>query len=80
MAYTNEPVEPGKVSSLPPEFCRPADCRRLFGLTRTFVYELIKVRKIKSFCLRKPGKRTGIRLVYVESVREFLRSEMEKAE
>jgi hypothetical protein len=72
---TAAPIEPGKITQ--PEFCRPADCRHLFGLSRTFTYTLIQSGKIKSVCLRKPGARTGIRLLHVASIREWLTSQME---
>jgi hypothetical protein len=73
-ATTTAPIEPGAIGS--PEFCRPSDCRHLFGLSRTFVYQLIQDQKIRSVCLRKPGARTGIRLIDVASIREFLTSQM----
>jgi hypothetical protein len=74
---TAEPIASAKVATLEPEFCRPADCRNLFGLSRTFVYQLIQGGKIKSVCLRKPGAATGIRLLHVASIREFLTSQLE---
>ena len=75
---TTAPVERGQISA--PEFCRPADCRHLFGLSRTFAYQLINAGKIKSVCLRKPGARTGIRLLHVASIRDFLNRELAKAD
>ena len=74
---TTKPVRPGKIGE--PEFCRTADCRNLFGLSRTFAYQLINAGKIKSVCLRKPGARTGIRLLHVASIRDYLNSEMAAA-
>ena len=71
-------VEPGAAGS--PEFIRVADARRMFGLARTYCYQLIKEGKIRSACIRKRGAKTGVRLLDVSSVREFLRSQMENTE
>jgi hypothetical protein len=70
---TVAPVEPGVVGS--PEFCRPADVRRLFGIGRSYCYELIQSGAIRSICLRRRGKRTGVRLIDVASVRDYLRGQ-----
>ena len=71
---TTVPVEPGVVGS--PEFCRIGDVRRLFGLGRTYCYQLINSGAIRSVCLRKHGAKTGVRLLDVVSVRDFLHRQM----
>lgn len=68
---TSAPVQPGAVGS--PEFCRPADVRHLFGIGRSYCYQLIQAGSIRSTCLRQRGKRTGVRLIDVASVRDYLR-------
>ena len=70
---TTAPVEPGAVGS--PEFCRPSDTRHLFGIGRSYTYQLIASGAIRSTCLRQRGKRTGVRLIDVASVREYLRGQ-----
>jgi len=70
---TSAQVEPGVVGS--PEFCRPGDVRQLFGVGRSYVYQLIASGAIRSTCLRQRGKRTGVRLIDVASVREYLRGQ-----
>lgn len=70
---TSAPVEPGVVGSC--EFCRPADVRQLFGIGRSYCYQLIQAGAIRSTCLRQRGKRTGVRLIDVASVREYLRGQ-----
>jgi hypothetical protein len=75
--FTTAPIEPGAIGS--PEFCRPADNRRLFGLGRSYTYQLIASGAIRSICLRKPGAKTGIRLIDVESVRAFIRAQFTNA-
>jgi hypothetical protein len=42
------------------------------GLSRAKYYELIKAGKIKSASLKEPGKLTGVRLVWLPSVMEFI--------
>ena len=74
--YTTAPVEPGAVG--PVEFCRPGDVRRLFGIGRSYCYQLIASGAIRSTCLRKRGARTGVRLIDVASVRDYLRGQFEK--
>ena len=43
-----------------------------FGLSRAHYYLLIGAGKVKTACLRRPGASTGVRLVYVPSVREYI--------
>jgi len=75
--FTAAPIEPGKVSNQPIEFCRTADCRALFGLSRTYLYQLIGTGKIKTVCLRRPGAKTGIRLIHFQSLKDFLTAQIE---
>jgi hypothetical protein len=58
-----------------PEWGRIANAVRRFGIGRSKFYELIRDRRIKSFCLRERGKVKGIRMISFESVREFLENE-----
>lgn len=74
--FTATPIEPGESGSIAPEFVRVPDCERLFGLKRGLTYALIKDGVIKSVCLRRPGARTGVRLVSYHSVREYLNRQL----
>jgi len=76
---TAAPVAPGVVAAQP-EFCRPSDSRAVFGLSRSYVYGLIQKNKVRSFVLRNHGRKSGVRLVDVGSVNEYLRAAMEKSE
>lgn len=60
-----------------PEWLRPKDMARLFGIGRTKTYELIANRKIKSVSLRMPSQRHGTRLISYDSVVEYLESLVE---
>lgn len=74
---TTAPVMASDCSGVLPEFGRVPDVTRLFGLKRGFIYQLLGASKIKSVNLRKPGARTGCRLIHLQSVRAFLHAQME---
>jgi hypothetical protein len=73
---TAEPVRAGDMREAQPEFCRVPDLRFLFGLHRSYVYLLIQRGAIQSVNLRQPGAKTGLRLVHVQSVRDFLNAQL----
>jgi hypothetical protein len=61
-----------------PEFGRIADVTRLFGLRRGTLYTLINRGAVKSVLLRIAGKRSGVRLVHLDSVRQYIHAAMAK--
>ncbi len=62
------------------EYATYREVKARFAMNRFMLYSLAREGKIKSVSLRRPGKRWGIRLFHVPSVREFLESlEQEKA-
>jgi len=73
---TTEPVQPGNFTGIMPEFGRVADVARIFGIKRGTAYNLLKDGKIKGVLLRVRGKKSGLRLISMESVREFICSHM----
>jgi hypothetical protein len=76
---TAAPVAPGDCDAILPEFGRIPDVTRLTGLRRGFLYGLINEGKIKSVCLRKRGAKTGVRLIHLQSVRDFLNANLESS-
>jgi len=76
---TTAPIAAGESAATLPEFGRLVDVQRLFGLKRGFTYQLINAGKIKSVCLRKRGAKTGVRLIHLQSVRDFLLAHMDSA-
>ena len=70
------PIEPSASGSIAAEFCRIPDAERGWGVKRGLAYELIKKGLIKSVCLRKPGAKTGIRLIHVQSLRDYLNRQL----
>lgn len=73
---TAAPIESGASDSIIPEFGRLRDVERGWGIKRGHAYALIKEGKIKSVCLRKPGAKTGVRLVHLQSLRNYLNSQL----
>ena len=73
---TTAPVEPGASGSIVPEFIRIPDVERFSGVKRGHTYALINAGLIKSVCLRKPGAKTGVRLVHLQSLRDYLNSNL----
>ena len=54
------------------EFTNFEGLKSLFGIGRSYAYQLADEGLIKSVCVRRPGKLRGKRLFVVASVREFL--------
>ena len=74
---TIEPVQPGNLNGLTPEFGRCLDCTRLFGLKRGTLYNLLRDGKIRGVLLRVRGQKSGVRLFEMASVRDLIRSQMQ---
>jgi len=55
-----------------PEFADHRTARALFGLSRSYLYNLANERKIRSVSIRKPGALKGRRLFDCASIRAFL--------
>lgn len=68
---TTAPVQPGI------EWLRPGDVRPRYGIGRSLLYELLKEGKIKSVCLRREGRATGLRLVSARSLEQYIASHEE---
>lgn len=66
------------VSALP-EFADHQTARKLFGLSRSYLYLLAAERKIRSVSIRKPGALKGRRLFDCASIREFIQASAENS-
>ena len=78
--HTLLPVEAslGFVSPrLEPEFLRVKGVELMFGIKRRKLYALMAEGKIKSKTLRSRGAVRGVRLIDIQSVREFINSSEE---
>lgn len=69
-----------KASGLDPEFVDVPGLHSMFGIKRSLAYALLADGKIQGVSLRRRNQVRGKRLFSVESVRSFLRSQMEAGE
>jgi hypothetical protein len=72
---TTEPVTAASVHD--PEFVDVQGLRERFGIKRSLGYALLKDKKITGVSLRRKGQVRGKRLFNVESIRKFLRDQMD---
>jgi hypothetical protein len=73
VAQTSKPLHADKAAKVP----RPRQVCPWSGLRRGMINQLIREGRIRSVCLRQPGRLRGKRLVYLPSVLELLRCNME---
>ncbi len=57
-----------------PEWLRISSAVRRFGIGRSTLYLLIKANAFKHCCIKRRGNITGIRLIEVASLRDYLAS------
>ena len=69
------PGDRRQLERLRPEWMRIDVAVRLFGLSRSRLYQLIQERQIRSFALRQRGRRKGIRLISFDSLSDYLARE-----
>jgi hypothetical protein len=76
---TTAPVHatPANVAAQDPEFLDARGVEGRFSIRRSLLYELHNGGHIKSVSLRRRGFSRGKRLFSVDSIREFLREQME---
>jgi hypothetical protein len=74
MKTTSLPPQSAAVNALP-EFADHRTARSLFGLSRSYLYNLANEGKIRSVSIRKPGALRGRRLFVCASIRDFLQSQ-----
>ncbi len=74
---TNLPKPQNLMTHALPEFADHQTAKRLFGLSRSYLYRLSGEGKIRSACLRKKGATSGRRLFDCASIRRFIESTME---
>ena len=78
---TTDPVHatPAYVAGQDPEFLDAKGVEARYSIRRSLLYELHYGGHIKSVSLRRRGQSRGKRLFSVESIRAFLRKQMEVA-
>lgn len=70
---------PAHVAGQDPEFLDAQGVHARFSIRRSLLYELHNGGHIKSVSLRRRGQSRGKRLFSVDSIRAFLREQMEAA-
>ena len=78
MSLTTEPIKAITTSQTMPEFGRVRDVEKLFGVKRGILYRWIGENKVKSVCIREEGNAQGVRLIHLQSVRDYINSQMKK--
>ena len=76
-ALSVAPVTASPANGADPEFLDAAGITARFGLKRSLLYTLLAEGSIRGVSLRRRGQVRGKRLFAVDSVRAFLRSQME---
>lgn len=78
MPLTTEPITSNQAGQALPEFGRVADVQRIFGIKRGILYRWINEGKVKSVCIREPGNVQGVRLIHLQSVRDYINSQIDR--
>ncbi len=76
-AFTIAPATASPVNDADPEFLDATGLQARFGIKRSLAYVLLADGSIRGVSLRRRGQVRGKRLFAVDSVRAFLRSQME---
>ncbi len=69
--FTTESLTPNTITNRP-EWVRVPEAVRLFGISRTKLYELISDGNIRTVSLRKLGQIRGTRLIQYDSMCAYL--------
>ncbi len=75
--YTNLPDGEGKFERWERLPTKPGE--RLQGMSRSFLYILIDEGVIKSASIKQPGKLTGVRVIWLPSLMEYIEKNVEVA-
>lgn len=73
-SLTDKPVEAGDFKTVVPEFGRVADVQKHFGIKRATLYNLLADGLIKGIVMRVRGKKSGVRLFDMDSIRRYILS------
>ena len=71
-------MSPCHTTGLKPEFGRIRDVERLYGLKRGTTYNLLESGRIRGCVLRVKGRKSGVRLIDLESVGRYIRAQMDQ--
>jgi hypothetical protein len=65
--------KPTAAAPAEPEHGTVGDVRRLFGISRAVCEQRVRDGTFQSMLFCQPGTRKGVRLIYLDSVRRYLR-------
>jgi hypothetical protein len=77
-ALLTNPPRASEALACRPEFVDAKGLRALFGISRSHGYSLAGAGLVKTVCLRRPGTTRGRRLWDCESIRTYLRTNIEE--
>jgi excisionase family DNA binding protein len=77
---TKSKIEAASPAALKPEWIRPKEVTKYFGMGRSRVYDLISNGSIKSVSLRQRGQKHGTRLISYDSLAAYLNNLAEGGE
>ena len=55
-----------------PLWLRPSEVYKLFGLSRSYLYEIMEEGEVVTTVLKRDGNKRGIRLVSAESLNDYI--------
>jgi hypothetical protein len=64
----------GDWTAQPVRWMRIRECVRIYGLSRSYLYELMQNGEIRSASIRRKGAQKGVRLLSVDSIESFIRN------
>ena len=79
-SITTKPIAAGSTAGLEPEFLRTDQVHTILPVSRGTLYNLAAAGKIRGVLLRATGKKSGVRIWSVESIRAYIRSQMAAGE
>lgn len=75
---TTQPVGLCQTTEAKPEFGRLRDVERVYGLKRGTTYNLLSSGRIRGCVLRVKGRKSGVRLIEMDSVGQYIRAQMDQ--
>jgi hypothetical protein len=75
--FSTAPVTAAQVSAADAEWLDSPGVERVYSIKRSLLYELASLGLIRGVSLRRKGQVKGKRLWHSQSIRDYLRSQME---
>jgi hypothetical protein len=72
-------TKPPPAAPAPPEHGTVVDVQKLFGISRATCNKRVQDGTFQSMVFREPGSKRAVRLIYLDSVRRYLRRQQAAA-